>query len=215
MTHRQILGLILVCITLIACAAVAEDDGAQQTHAKLYDTDREIVLKDSDGDGAPDVTEQIAGTDPNKSEELPGDRLRSVTGMEKPSKQLRAPYPTQGQCDAPFVQINHLCIYGRPQVYAFTYHEAVAICGISAHQQQHSNPRVARYEDLVYVYQTIPWLAYRYNPNGLWLGNMVGDDRVLCGNRSVTMPYDPDIYNFEGTCNKSNERRFWCAYDLH
>lgn len=46
--------------------------------------------------------------------------------------------------------------------------------------------RVATYEDLYYLY-IHSGLDASYNPSGKWIGNMVGDDRVLCGNRSRLM----------------------------
>ena len=53
-----------------------------------------------------------------------------------------------------------------------------------------------------------------YNPDGMWLGDLAGDDNALCGNRAVTFDNDPDIFNFDGTCWRSDRRGFWCAHDL-
>lgn len=72
--------------------------------------------------------------------------------------------------------------------------------------------RVADYGDLRYVFVRSA-LDPAYNPQGRWIGNFVDDDRVLCGNRQVSSDGDSDIGNFEGTCNRFNNREFWCAYD--
>jgi hypothetical protein len=50
---------------------------------------------------------------------------------------------------------------------------------------------------------------------GRWIGpDLVGDDQALCGNRSITVDGDADTGNFEGICNKANNREFWCVLDL-
>ena len=72
--------------------------------------------------------------------------------------------------------------------------------------------RVASYGDLRYLYVRTG-IDAAFNPNGRWIGNFVDDDRALCGNRAITRDNDPDIGNFEGTCNRFDTRSFWCAYD--
>ena len=71
---------------------------------------------------------------------------------------------------------------------------------------------MASYEDFYYLYIHSN-LDASYNPNGRWIGNMVADDNALCGNRDITFDGDPDRGNFEGTCNKTNNRPYWCAHD--
>jgi hypothetical protein len=71
--------------------------------------------------------------------------------------------------------------------------------------------RVCKYEDLFAVYYYATWDG-AFNPYGMWIGNMVDDDRVLCGNRAVTYDDDPDYKNFEGTCNKADTRQYYCCY---
>jgi hypothetical protein len=72
--------------------------------------------------------------------------------------------------------------------------------------------RVCTYEDFYAIYAATPWAAY-FNPNGKWIGNMVGDDDVLCGNKDVTYDGDPDVDNFEGVCNKHDAREYFCCRD--
>ena len=41
--------------------------------------------------------------------------------------------------------------------------------------------------------------------NGKWIGNVTGDDGALCGNGG-------NCDNFEGGCNKGDNRQFKCCY---
>lgn len=73
--------------------------------------------------------------------------------------------------------------------------------------------RVASYGDLRYLYVNTN-LDASYNPNGRWIGpELSADDQALCGNRDITSDNDPDIGNFEGTCNRFDSRAYWCAHD--
>ena len=63
--------------------------------------------------------------------------------------------------------------------------------------------RVCKYEDLFAVYYFTSWEGF-FNPKGKWIGNMVDDDRVFCGNKDVTFNGDSDANNFEGKCNKAD-----------
>jgi hypothetical protein len=65
---------------------------------------------------------------------------------------------------------------------------------------------------LFYLYKNTN-LEANFNPNNKFLGNVVGDDEVLCGDRDVTFDGDPDMFNFETICIKSDVRAFWCAHD--
>jgi hypothetical protein len=107
-------------------------------------------------------------------------------------------------CRAGFTQRGaRMCISALQN--ARTYQNATLQCrGIRSH--------VCTYADLAYVYdQTAADAAY--NPDGRWIGNIVADDQVLCGNRTINMNNDPDEPNFEGTCNKNNVRAYWCCHD--
>ena len=82
--------------------------------------------------------------------------------------------------------------------------------------------RVCSYEDLFYIYHEVPEWARYWNPSGKWLGDFTRDDKVLCGNKTVSSytlsPYDndtdSDIWNFEGECNKKDSRKYYCCSDL-
>jgi len=74
-----------------------------------------------------------------------------------------------------------------------------------------SRSRVCTREDYFYIY-TGP-NAGQYNANNRWLGNTVGDDQALCGNRDVTSYWDSDKWNFDGTCNVGDTKQYRCCHD--
>ncbi|NJK33285.1 MAG: hypothetical protein HC927_13290 [Deltaproteobacteria bacterium] len=88
---------------------------------------------------------------------------------------------------------------------ADAYPRAVSVC-------RNEFGRVCTYEDITYLYRNTSNDA-NYNPLGVMLGNLIDDDTVICGNRSVTFNNDPDVSNFEGPCGKSIPRPFWCCHD--
>lgn len=198
----------LVLLTLCLSAAwaghllAAEDD-----QRGFLDTDTGLWLEDSDGDGHPDLTEQIAGTDLKDPSSIPGAHILQMEkeleeGTEAGTTAVGFPAPV---CRAGFRAVGgRLCITTAAQT-ATIYLVADALCRVR-------RSRVATMEDLFYLYVTSS-LAPAYNPNGRWLGNVVGDDRVLRGNRSVTFVGDPDAYNFEGVANENDRRSYWCAHD--
>jgi hypothetical protein len=99
-----------------------------------------------------------------------------------------------------------ICISNSPQT-SQTFQNATFLCHIQG-------ARVASYEDLVFLYN-VSSLEPAYSPISKWLGpGLVVDDKALCGNKDITFNGDPDINNFEGTCNKNDQRQFWCAMDL-
>jgi hypothetical protein len=75
------------------------------------------------------------------------------------------------------------------------------------------NARVCTYEDFYSIYIVTPWDPY-FNVKNTWIGNMVGDDAVLCGNKDITEDGDVDIYNFEGVCNKHDPQGYFCCRDI-
>lgn len=164
-------------------------DLAAHPGAVGFDTDRRILVYDADGDSFPDITEQLGGSDLlDPSDPGPGEPL----------------FPTTA-CRAGFAQAgSRLCISQAAQN-ATTYRTAVRTC-------RNLRAQVCNYEDLTYLYYS-SGLDANYNVDGKWIGNMVGDDEVLCGNKSITFNNDPDIANFEGTCNKNNSRSYWCCHD--
>lgn len=108
-------------------------------------------------------------------------------------------------CRSGFVAVgSRLCIDANVRP-ATRYHNALVLC-------RDRRARVATYGDLRYLY-TRSSLDAAYNPKGRWIGDIIGDDHTLCGNKAVTADGDSDIGNFEGSCNKSNRRNYWCAYD--
>lgn len=162
------------------------------------------VFEDSDNDGYPDVTEDEEGTDPFDPEDNP---IIRMVEQQEGAIQTKAAVPAE-QCRRTFRQIgNDLCINERPQR-ALGFHQAMINCRIQ-------KARVATYGDLSFIYLTSP-VDSQYNPLGRWIGpDLVSDDRVLVGNRSITTDNDGDENNFEGTTSKSDKpREFWCAHDL-
>ena len=85
------------------------------------------------------------------------------------------------------------------------YDEAQRLC-------RDKRGRVATYEDLFYLFRNTA-SDVSYNPYGRWIGNLVQDDGVLCGNADINYDDDPEIWNFEGTCNKTDNRQYWCTHD--
>ena len=203
--------LIFLSLGSVACTTTDPQPGSQDS--PLYDSDRNVVLKDRDGDGIPDLTERIAGTDPENSSDTPRDRTQKAIDEYLSQKTPRA--PTQGVCLSNYVQFGPLCIWGNPQAYNWRYDDAANLCRFLGGHFKVGNPRVATYEDLFHIYRWYSSDAFRYDPKNKWIGNMVGDNKVLCGNRHVSYSSDPDRFDFEGTCNKSDTRSFWCAYDAY
>lgn len=110
-----------------------------------------------------------------------------------------------GTCRSGFTAAgSRLCIHNNVRS-ARSYANAEVYC-------KDRRARVANYGDLRYLYVRTA-LDAAYNPRGRWIGDWVGDDNVLCGNRTVSSDGDNDIGNFEGTCNRFDNRGFWCAYD--
>lgn len=187
----------------------------------------EIDLRDTDADGVPDQTEALHGTDANDLESFPVPELADSDQDHVPDfheilngtdpftpdteglEQLAAPvgFP-QNSCRSGFQRsdpISRMCIQTLAN-FNRTYDDAAAFC-------RDRESRVCSYEDLFYLY-VFGSTDSGFNPMGAWIGNIVGDDDVLCGNRSITGENDPDQNNFEGTCNKRDNRVFWCCHDL-
>lgn len=204
--HSAIFLVLLSLFLSTACTGHALAAPEQDPRGFL-DTDTGLWLEDGDGDGYPDLTEQIAGTDLTAPSSFPGsDILELEKGIKEELEGVTAAvgFPAPA-CRAGFREVGlRLCITTTVQR-ATTYLVADALCRVR-------RARVATMEDLFYLYVT-SYLAPSYNPNGRWLGNVVGDDRVLRGNRSITFNGDPDVFNFEGVANKNDRRGYWCAHD--
>ena len=199
---------------LVAASAIAQDTPAEpdaMAEETMFDTDRGVMLADSDGDGFPDMTESLEGTNPFNEANFPGSDIPSDGEMAEmdmaegedaaadvgfPASSCRSGYRQAG---------SRLCI-------STNVHDARSFANASTFCRDRRG-RVAGYGDLRYLYVRTT-IDSAYNPNGRWLGDWTGDDQVLCGNKSVTFNNDPDIANFDGTCNRFDNRNFWCAHDL-
>jgi hypothetical protein len=176
-----------LCLMVVGPAVYAQQDTQHST------------LRDSDGDTYPNSTERREGTDPLDAEDYPG---RSPKASE--AEQKSAGFPADG-CRLGFRQAgSRLCINTFVQG-ATSYNNAAVFC---RDQKAH----VCTYEDFRYLFVRTT-LDALYNPLGRWIGNMVHDDLVFCGNAPITVNNDPDIGNFEGQCNKSDIRQYWCCHD--
>ncbi len=194
-------SLLICCLSLLVVLtsqnfANAHSPSDPPTTDAMFDTDRNMVLQDSDKDGVPDLTESLEGTNPNDPVDFQGaQNSDDLEAVGFPTTACRPGYRQAGP---------RLCISTNVQN-ATRYAWAQRRCRVQ-------QGRVASYEDLYYLYIHSN-LDASYNPNGRWIGNMVADDNALCGNRSITFDGDPDRDNFEGTCNKNNNRGYWCAHD--
>ena len=176
--------------------------GAQGAYAQAdeqpFDTERGILLEDRDGDGYPDLTERRAQTDPDDAEDYPG------RPAEEEAEAQAGGFPTAA-CRPGFRQAGpRLCVSLIVQP-ARQYDTASVLC-------RDLRSHVCTYEDLYYLYVRST-LDASYNPFGRWIGNIVADDFVLCGGRSITFNNDPDIENFERTCLKIDVRGYFCCHD--
>jgi len=200
-------------VALLSTAAFAQEEGLDPSpdadgsvaapaalststaDAGMFDTDTGMALADTDGDGFPDLTESAEGTNPLDGEFFPGSEEDASDLADFPASTCRAGFRQAGA---------RLCISTNVHN-ARTFANAQTFC-----RDRRSN--VASYSDLRYLYVR-SGLDAAYNPSGRWIGNVVDDDRALCGNRSITFNNDPDIANFEGECSRFDSRNFWCAHD--
>jgi len=173
--------------------------GSAEGTTNLFDTDRGVVLTDTDGDGFPDLTESIELTNPLDPADYPGSDVPEAadegTDPGFPATSCRSGYRQAG---------TRLCI-STNVLNAASYANAMVYC-------RDRRGRVASYGDLRYLYVRSS-LDAAYNPSGRWIGNFVDDDKALCGNRAITTNNDPDIGNFEGECSRFDSRNYWCAHD--
>lgn len=203
------LAAALTGAALICAPALAQEQGPAEA---MFDTDRGVALPDSDGDGFPDLTESIEETNPLDPDDHPGAGMAESEaegdvmgdGVDAADAAADASFPATS-CRSGYRQVSaRLCISVNV-LNAATYANAMVYC-------RDRRGRVANYGDLRYLYVR-SGLDSAYNPRGRWIGNIIGDDRVLCGNKSITFNNDPDIGNFEGTCKRFDKRNYWCAHD--
>lgn len=193
----------LLLTSLMLCGAmVLQGQGNPPTH--YYDTDLDEWLIDTDGDGTVDLSEEIGGYDPLDPLSFPGDDGEPETLPS--SLEKNAGFPTTF-CRAGFTNPPgawRLCVDFHEQN-ATRYDTASAVC-------RRRYAHVCTYEDLFYLYN-YSTLDASYNPRNNWIGNWHGDDNPFCGNRDITFNNDPDMWNFEDNCDKSNRRSYWCCHD--
>jgi len=200
---------IVALLSEAAAAQQSEDVTLTASAEQAFDTDRGVALVDSDGDTFPDLTESLEGTNPLDATSYPGADAEleggmSATDAADADEAADVGFPA-ANCRSGYRQAGaRLCISTNVHD-ARTYANASTFC-------RDRRGRVAGYGDLRYLYVRTN-LDSAYNPNGRWLGDWTGDDQVLCGNKSITSNNDPDIANFDGTCNRFNSRNFWCAHD--
>ena len=196
--HRFVLlAAALLLIAIAAPASAQEKPAAAGSEELLFETDRNQWLAATDGDSWPDLTEELGGTDPYDAASNAGNLVAAELPSEKeldfPSSPCRGTFTQRGL---------RLCITGLKT--AATYRVASATCSVIG-------ARVCGFEDLYYIYNQTAFDA-SYNPLGKWLGDFTADNRVLCGNKSITFNNDPDINDFDGECDSRQSRFYWCCH---
>lgn len=151
--------------------------------AAVPDESSEALLDESDP--APEGPDQIASNDPGEGA-----------------------FPS-GDCRDGFIQAGpRLCIDETVRQQR-RYRRAASDC-------RDSYAHVCTVEDLDYLFLNTNLDAY-YNPKQgnrqRWLGNYVGDDTALCGDRAVTQNNDPDIADFDAECGAQERHPYWCCHD--
>lgn len=181
-----------LALTMTTSSVARPADEAEEEAASLM-----LIEDDSDGDGIPDVIEAFEETDPLDAEDYPGRPTARRQGR------IGVPTPSCGFSNR---QVgNVMCISFTP-FSARPFSNAVLTC-------TSLKARVATYGDLFFLYKNGESVG-SYSPLGRWIGpELVGDNQALCGNRDISSSFDPDIENFEGTCNKLDKREFWCVQD--
>lgn len=206
---RVLGGLLLLGLAAMpAMAQPADNPDEKPPGAVGFDTDRQIWLFDTDGDGFPDLTEQLGGTDPSDSSSNPLALAEAAAGVAAPSGVEKFQFSF---CQPNFwiplntpVWAQRLCISNRVQG-AVNLTQAIVNCRVQS-------ARVCSYEDLAYLYLTSDDDP-NYDPYGKWLGDWVSDDVVNVGNAHITFNNDPDIWNFEGEASKWDPRPYWCCHN--
>ena len=189
---------ILATLTVLTIHSTAlSAQGEMAAPSAYYDTDRDEWLVDTDGDGTVDLSEEIGGTDPYDATVYPGSDSEPVIEDKVgfPSTSCRSGFRSAS---------SRLCI-SIDERNATRYYYATTYC-------RDRRARVCTYEDMYYLYHRTS-LDSSYNTYGMWLGDFVYDDIILCGNKHITYNNDPDIYNFEGHCHKREFRQYYCCHD--
>lgn len=186
MKRLRSLSPLIVFLALAGAGCDAQDPGAPEFSA-------EVAASDEDSDGAEWADSD--GEDASWNEASPDDFDAEIDPAE-------VGFPTSS-CRSGFNQPHQrICVSGVRS--SDRYLAAQRRC-------RASRARVCTREDYFYIYSGPN--GGSYNANGQWLGNTVGDDQALCGNRSVTSRWDSDMWNFDGTCNVQDQRQFRCCHD--
>jgi len=199
-------GLLLLALAgRLAAAQTAVDPGPKPPGAVGYDVETHQWLFDSDGDGFPDLTEEIGDTDPFDPHSNP--RTEPAAGGEGVGVKLEKVGFQQPACRVGFNSwpgAPRLCITATQN--AALYEQAAVSCRTNF-------SRLCSYEDLSYLYINSNVDAAFDPSGGKWLGDFTANDVVNCGDQSVTFDNDPDIWNFEGACSKFERHPYWCCHD--
>jgi len=205
--QAKVMGTLMVLalagLPALAQAPVSPDE--QPPGSVGYDIETGQWLFDTDGDTFPDLTEELGGTDPLDKDSNP----LALLGQEPdPSGAVGKVGFTSKACRSGFVAVP-----GAPFMCISQWVQDAARYAIATTSCRNQNARVCSYEDLGYIYFMTKYDASFNAAGGKWLGDFTQDDYVNCGNFTVTFDNDPNIYNFEGTCNKMESHAYWCCHD--
>ena len=196
---------IMIAAFVFSALGVSSYTFADDNEEIMFDTDTEQYLFDTDNDTFPDLTEELAGTDPYDADSVPSfpeeDEQNEISSGHAKSGVQRS------SCLSGYYVhslASRLCISWPPRG-PRNYTSATVDC-------RKQGARVTTHEDLVYMYLQTDWDRF-LNPVGRWIGNIVGDNAVMVGNRDITFNNDPDIWNFDGITDKFTSRYYICAHD--
>lgn len=134
--------------------------------------------------------------------ELENSALNVIANDEEDPPEAAFP---AGSCRSGFVQAGvRLCI-------SHTVQNATNWVGASLACTEKKG-RICSYEDLSYIYYRTS-LDASFSPNGKHLGNIVGDNQTLYGNKDITTDNDPDRYDFDAIGSWFDSRPYWCCHD--
>lgn len=207
LSRGALMGLVLLLPALGGLPAAAlEEPGPQPPGAVGFDTERQIWLFDTDGDTFPDLTEEIGGTDPHDERSNPVALMEAAAVAAETGEGSKVGFQ-QATCRSSMISpAPRLCIDRWVQNEA-NLTQAITNCRARF-------ARVCTYADLGYLY-LVSNVDASYDPSGgKWLGDdWYQDDIVICGNQFITFNNDPEIWNFEGQCNKAERHAYWCCHD--
>jgi hypothetical protein len=191
------LGVLLALAAASACdvePATAHDMPSEASALRSGATIDSTVMAAARSDAATrledDSTQKLAAHGVN-DESLP-----SVPAASFPAPQCRQGYTQRG---------SRLCIGPlRPGVNNY---------GAAAEDCRDRYANVCSVDDLIYLYVNSQADA-NYNPRNRWLGNVVDQNSVLCGDRDITSDNDNDMWNFADVCTRSTgPHSYWCCHD--